>query len=213
MRVVDALEAGQLVVEATLRHLAANALEQPLELDAAQRSLPRGLLATGVAQIEIGYGAGRHQMPADGEPKNAAHVAQQIIRRRRRFLSHAGEQTRRHGRRDLGGHGIAELRKHVFVEVSARDGRVLEASAFDFGLVPVLGQLLEFAARLLGGAGFELCVDLVLLLQKRVAACVDQRAFGARGLAGVRQLHVWVAAERHPTITAAETVAQRPPCA
>jgi hypothetical protein len=42
---------------------------------------------------------------------------------------------------------------------------MLEASAFDFGFVPVLGQLLELAARLLGGAGFELCVDIVLLFE------------------------------------------------
>jgi hypothetical protein len=43
-----------------------------------------------------------------------------------------------------------------------------------------VGQLLDLAARLLGGAGFELCVDLALLLEQRVTACVDQRAFGAR---------------------------------
>jgi hypothetical protein len=49
--------------------------------------------------------------------QNATHVVQQIIRR---LLSHAGEQTCRHGRRDLGGHRIAELRKHVFVEKAAR---------------------------------------------------------------------------------------------
>jgi hypothetical protein len=87
---------------------------------------------------------------------------------------------------------------------------VLEATAFDFGFVPILGQLLELAACLLGGAGFELCVDLALLLEKRVAARVDQRAFGARSLAGVRQFHVRVAAERHPPIAAAKAVAQRP---
>ena len=121
-------------------------------------------------------------MSADGEPENTPHVAQQIIRCRRRLLADAGEQTRRHGRRNVGGDGIAELRKHVFVEISARHCRVLEASAFDFGFVPILGQLLELAARLLGGAGFQLCVDLVLLLQQRVAACIDQRAFGRAAL-------------------------------
>jgi hypothetical protein len=142
----------------------------------------RSATSTGVAEIEVGHRAGRHQMPADGESENTPHVAQQIIRRRRSLLGYARQQASRHRRRNVGGHGTAKFGKHVFVQISPRHRRVLEVSAFDLGFVPVLGQLLELAASLPCGASFELRLDLAQLLQQRVTACIDEGAFGARGL-------------------------------
>ena len=83
-------------------------------------------------------------------------------------------------------------------------------SAFDLGFVPIFCQLPELVARLLGGAGLELSLDLALLLQQRVFAGVDQRALGTRGLARLREFHIRVAAQGHPPITPAKAVAQRP---
>jgi hypothetical protein len=64
---------------------------------------------------------------------------------------------------------------------------VLQALAFDLGVVPVLCQLAKRASRLLSGYCFALLLDHCPLLEQRIALLIEHHPLLSRLNAGIRK--------------------------